>query len=81
MFSKMFTLSAINSSPNNVILDWSKFKAFADDEINVTQKLKFVKEMVEKIMGKGENAGHQHFLPSIFSSSQNVFKMLLSQSC
>ena len=31
-----------NSSPNNKILDWSKLKAFADNKMNVTEKLKFV---------------------------------------
>ena len=51
-----------NTLPNDKILDWSKFKAFADDNIDVTQKLKFVLEMVENIVGKGENAGYQHFL-------------------
>ena len=44
------------------ILDWPKFKALADDKINVTEKLKFVLGMVENILGKGENAGYQHFL-------------------
>ena len=29
---------------------------------SATQKTKFVFGMVENIMGKGENAGHQHFL-------------------
>ena len=47
---------------NNKILDWSKLKAFADDEINLTEKLKFVLERVEIIVGKGENAGYQQFL-------------------
>ena len=51
-----------NSSPNSKILDWSKFKAYADHTIKVTQKLKFVLEVVENIMGKGENTGYQHFL-------------------
>ena len=37
-------------------------KDFADDEINVTEKLKFVLGRVENIAGKGENAGYQHFL-------------------
>ena len=37
-------------------------KALPDDKINVTQKLKFVLERVENILGKGENAGYQHFL-------------------
>ena len=37
-------------------------KALADDKMNVTEKLKFVLGRVENIMGKGENAGYQHFL-------------------
>ena len=37
--------------------------AFADDKINVTEKKnKFVLGGVENIVGKGENAGYQHFL-------------------
>ena len=39
----------------------SKFKAFTDYRI-VNQKLTSVKENVENIVGKGENAGYQHFL-------------------
>ena len=50
------------SFPNYKILDWSKWKAFADGKINVTEKLKFVLERAENIVGKGENAGYQHFL-------------------
>ena len=52
----------VYSLPNGEILDQSKFKAFADDKINVTQKLKFVWERVDNTVGKGENAGYQHFL-------------------
>ena len=52
----------VHSLQNDKILDWSKMKAFADDKINVTEKLRFVLEKVENIVGKGENAGHQHFL-------------------
>ena len=37
-------------------------KAFADDKINVNKNLKFVLGRVENIVGKGENAGYQHFL-------------------
>ena len=37
-------------------------KALADDKIDVTQKLKFVLGQVENNLGKGENAGFQHFL-------------------
>ena len=53
--------SAFNSLPRDKILDWSKFKALADDKINVTKRWKFVLGRVEN-MGKGENAGYQHFL-------------------
>ena len=47
---------------NNKILDSSKLKAFADDKINMTKKLKFVLGRVKNIVEKGENAGYQHFL-------------------
>ena len=36
-------------------------KNFADDKINVSA-LYFVLGKVENIVGKGENAGYQHFL-------------------
>ena len=54
-FSKFFI-------PNEKNLNCSKLKAFADDKINMTEKLKFVLGRVENIVGKGENAGYQHFL-------------------
>ena len=63
-----------NSLPFDKILDWSKFKAYADNKINVTEKLKFVLGSVENIVGKGKNAG-----TSILSFSYNVFKGLLIQ--
>ena len=44
------------------ILDLSKLKAFADDKIYVTEKKKLALERVENLVGKGENAGYQHFL-------------------
>ena len=47
----------LNPLPNNKILGWSKMKAFADDKINVTEKIRFVLGMVENILGKGEKAG------------------------
>ena len=68
MFSKAFffrvaksmncELKRVNSSPN----DLSKLKAFADDNIIVTQNLRFALGRLENIVGKGENAGYQHFL-------------------
>ena len=52
-------------------LDKSKLKAFADNKINGTQKLKFRLGRVENIVGKGENAGYQHFLlfPQYFQNT------------
>ena len=50
------------SVPNDKILDWSKLKAFADEKLIVTEKLKFGMERVENIVGKGENAGYHDFL-------------------
>ena len=52
----------VNSLPNNKFLDWSKLKAFADNKIKLAEKLQFDLGRVENIVGKGENAGYQHFL-------------------
>ena len=37
-------------------------EALVDDKMNATCMLKFVLGRVENILGKGENAGCQHFL-------------------
>ena len=58
-FDMLFT---INPLPNDNFSDRSKLKAFADDKINVTYNLKLFLGWVENIVGKGENAGYQHFL-------------------
>ena len=34
--------------PNDKILDWSKFKRFAEDKLNAVKKLKYVLGWVEK---------------------------------
>ena len=47
----------VNYLPYDKILTQSKLKALADDKINATQKMKFMSERVENILGKGENAG------------------------
>ena len=54
--------SFFNSLPNNKILDVTKLKAFADDKINIAQVKISIFDKVENIVGKGENAGYQHFL-------------------
>ena len=50
------------SLPNDENLDLSKLKAFAEDILHLTEMMKYVFERVENIVGKGENAGYQHFL-------------------
>ena len=52
----------LNSLPNDKILDQSNFKAFAEDTLNVVQIIICVSDRVENLVGKGENAGYQHFL-------------------
>ena len=54
-----------------IFCDWSKLKAFADNEINWILKLKFELEIAE-IFWKEEKM----LIPSIFSFPHNVFKRL-----
>ena len=71
------------SLPNNKIYGWSKLKAFADDIINATEKLKFVLGRVENVVGKGENAGYQHFLlfPQCFQKASFFPRVVESWDC
>ena len=45
----------MNTISNDKIIEKSKLKAYADDKINLTQKLKF-------LFGRVENPGSQYFL-------------------
>ena len=51
-----------NLLPIDKILDVMKFKAFADDKIDVAEMMTSIFDSVENTVGKGENAGYQHFL-------------------
>ena len=59
----------VKSLPNDNFMDWTKVKAIADDKMNVAKIMISVFDMVKNIMGKGENAGYQHFshFPKMFS--------------
>ena len=46
---------------DNKVLAISKLKAFADDNFSVAQMVQFYSDRVKNV-GKGENAGFQHFL-------------------
>ena len=78
----MFSTHFDNPLPNDKILDCSKLKAFADDKIKVFEMMIFVFDRVENIVGKGENAGYQHFLlfPTMFSKGLFV-KVVKSRDC
>ena len=47
---------------NDKILGWTNLKAFADVKLTVAKKMISLTDRVENIVGKGENAGYQHFL-------------------
>ena len=57
-----FSILHFNPFPHSNILDWSKLKAFPADNINVAETMISPSDMEENIVGKGENAGYQHFL-------------------
>ena len=56
-------------------------KELADVKINVTEKLKFVFGKAENIVGKGQNAGYQHFV--LFLRFQTAFspRVVKSRDC
>ena len=58
----MVTCSCFNPLPKDNFLDWTNIKAFADDKLTVADLMICVFDMKENIVGKGENAGYQHFL-------------------
>ena len=60
---------------NDKILDWSRFKAFSDDKLNVTKMIISGFDRAENIVGKGEIA-----CTSNFSFSHKVFRRLLSHA-
>ena len=59
----------INSLPNDKILDWSKFKEFSDDKINVTEKVKFVKLPEHKVL----RVSYCDHAVSVFRHASSIF--------
>ena len=64
MFSKAFSrvVTLLNSFPNDKILDTIKLKAFANNKLNIAKMTISPFDRAENTVGKGENAGYQHFL-------------------
>ena len=54
-----------------------QFKAFVDDKLNVTKLTMPVYDSRENTVGKGKNAGYQHFLSFFY----NPFKGSVFQGC
>ena len=48
--------------PNDKILELTEMRAFADDKVNDAKMMIFFLDRVEKLWGKGKNAGYQHFI-------------------
>ena len=62
-----------------MILDYSKLKAFADNKLNVILMMISLFDTVENTVGKGENAGYQHFFlfPKCFSKPPSLGSLKL----
>ena len=82
---KCSLLKSINLNQMTKILDMTKLKAFADDKINVAEMTISLSDRVENNVGKGENAGYQHFLlfPQCFPklSSLTLYQMIKFWAC
>ena len=59
-------------------LHQTKYKAFADDNFNVAKIMISVLDRAENVLGKGANAGYQHFLlfPQCFQTEASFSKSL-----
>ena len=64
---------AFDSLPNNKIVNWSKLKTFADDKIDVTEKLKVVLGRLGNIDGNRRKCG----LPAFIFFSQPFTPQIL----
>ena len=65
----------INSLPKDKILDWSKLKAFAGDNLYIAQMMIYAFDREENIVGKGEKLVH---ITSSFSILTVFLKALSS---
>ena len=55
----------------------TKLKAFADDKLYVAKVMIYLFDRVENTVGKGENAGYQHFLlfPQCFQKPSSLWSL------
>ena len=72
----------LNSLPNDNFLDGSKLKAFAENKLNLAEKLKFVSERVENIVGKEKKCWLPAFSPFPIMFSKGIyFRVVKSRDC
>ena len=55
-------MAEINPLPNDKLLDVTKLKAFSDNKLDIVKMMISPFDQLESTVGKGENAGYQHFL-------------------
>ena len=67
------TLYMFNSSLNEKMLNFSKLKAFADDNRSVTKFAKFVCDRIGNILGKGKECWLPAFIPFLTMFSKSLF--------
>ena len=53
---------SMNPLPYDKFLDMNKLKKIADEKLNITKITISLLDRIENTVGKGENAGYQHFL-------------------
>ena len=58
----MIPESFFNPFPNDNVFNRTKLKAIADNKLNIAKMTDSVFDRKENNVGKGENAGYQHFL-------------------
>ena len=61
----------------------TKLKAFADNKLNINKMIVSPLDRVEYTVGKGENAGYQHFLlfPQCFSEPFSLGSLKVRVVC
>ena len=66
--------TGLSSLPNGKIVDWFKFKAFAD-MLNVAKIMILPSDIRGNIVGNGQNAGYKYFLlllPQCFQTTSSI---------
>ena len=73
---------SINPLPNGKILDWPKFKAFADDKMNVTEMMISLSNRVENTVEKRRKCRLPSFspFPTMFSKAL-FFRVVECRDC